>query len=52
MLTNTHPDFKIFGEAKTTYRPMQDALNPGRRTDPSRWTKLTNECPMDLYTVG
>jgi hypothetical protein len=52
MLTNTHPDFKMFGEAETTYRPMQDALNPGRRTDPSRWTKLTNECPMDLYTVG
>jgi hypothetical protein len=38
MLTNTHPNFKIFGEAETTYRPMQDALDPGRGTAPSCWT--------------
>jgi len=37
-MTNTHPGFKTFGEAETTYWPMQDALNPGWRTDPSYWT--------------
>jgi len=38
--------------AETTPPPMQDALNHGRGTAPSRWTKLTNECSTDLYTVG
>jgi len=28
----------MFGVAEITRRPMQDALNPGRRTDPSCWT--------------